>query len=110
MRVQFRLTQEIKNTFVDDLDLHGKALNYLHRKGIYQIKDLVDNWYNIGGEKGIGVGTVSAIRNAMINLMIQKLPKDELIEWFKFLIENNEPEDLRGIIEDFEKVTDEAVA
>ena len=104
MNIQLRLTDEIKASFVEEMSLSGKAMNYLHRKGIFTINDLVDNWDNIGQEKGIGEGTINLIKNGMINLMIQKLPDNELIEWFKYLIENNEPEKLKGIIEGFAEV------
>ena len=104
MNIQLRLTDEIKASFVEEMNLSGKAMNYLHRKGIFTISDLVDNWDNIGQEKGIGEGTINLIKNGMINLMIQKLPDNELIKWFKYLIENNEPKELKGIIKGFAEV------
>lgn len=103
MNIQLRLTKELKEMDIEALKLNGKASNYLRRKGYVTIEDVATNWRELGMEKGIGDGTTNAIKNAVVNLMIQCLPEDELIEWFKYLINNNSSEDLRKIIDGFNK-------
>lgn len=104
MNIQLRLTNEIKASLVEEMSLSGKAMNYLHRKGIFTINDLVDNLNNIGQEKGIGEGTINLIKNGMINLMIRKLPDEELIAWFDYLVSNNSAESLMSVVEGFAKI------
>jgi len=104
MNIQLRLTDAIKESYIEEMNLKGKAANYLLRKGIRTINDLINHWDELGTEKGIGKETVSSIKNGMINLMIRKLPEEELIAWFDYLISNNSAESLRGVVEGFAKI------
>ncbi len=108
MNIQLRLTDAIKESYIDEMNLSGKAMNYLHRKEIFHIGELVDKWYELGAEKGIGVGTINSIKNGVVNLMIRKLPEEELIQWFDYLLDNNSTEDLKKFMQGFAKTEDKA--
>ena len=105
MNIQIRLTEEMKKTSVDILPLEGnKALNALKRFGCITIEDALDSLDVLEKAKGIGRGTITQIQNAIVNYMICNLPENELIEWFKHLLDNNSADELRSVIEGFDKV------
>lgn len=104
MKIQLRLTKEIQNMTIDELCLNGKASNFLKRFGCQTVEDVVYCWDKFGSAKGIGQGTINAIHNAVVNIMIQNLPDEELIKWFNYLLDNNTNEALRSVVKGFDKL------
>ena len=102
MNVQFRLTEEIKNTDVHVLELGNRETHILQRVGCKTVGEVVENLEKIKMTRGTGVTTMKSIVNTVVNYMITNLPDEELIEWFKYMINNNTAEELRGIIEGME--------
>ena len=108
MNIQFRLTQEMKATKLEDIGLDARVTNIVNRYGFLTVEDAVTNLKKIKIFRGIGEKKMKLLVNAIVDYMIQNLPEKELIEWFKYLIENNSAEELRSIIEGFNKVTETA--
>lgn len=111
MNIQIMTTKEMREESVDVLCLGNKATNLLKRLDCMTIEDVLKKWNDFIGYKGIGEGTVNQIKNAVINWMISQLPEDKLVKWFEYLIDYNEPQELKKIFEGFaETDKEEAIA
>ena len=102
MNMQFRLTEEIKNADVHVLELGNRETHILQRRECKTVGDVVANLEKIKMTKGTGVLTMKNIVSSVVDYMIANLPDKELVEWFKYLVNNNTAEELRGIIEGLE--------
>ena len=101
MNVQLRLTDEMKKAPIEYLGYSNKAYGLLKRLECQNVGDIVEKWRTFAGYKGVGVKTVKEIHNGVVNYMITNLPDNELIEWFKNLINSNSAEDLKTILDGF---------
>lgn len=106
MNIQLRTTQEIEEFPVICMELTGKARNLLKRLGCNTVSDVIAVWDDLDKKKGVGEGTKNQIQNAVVNLMIQKLPDAELVEWMTYLVDNNPAEEVMR----FAKKLEEKVA
>ena len=102
MNMQFRLTEEIKNADVHVLDLGNREMHILQRRKCETVGDVVANLDKIKETKGTGVLSMKRIVSAVVEYMLTNLPDEEIVEWFKYLLNNNTAEDLKGIIEGME--------
>jgi len=108
MNVQLMFTEEMKNESIDVLVFkNNKALNAIKRFGCKTLGDVINNWDMFKQVKGIGTPTQNLIQNKVIDYMISQLSDEQLVEWFNYLLDHNDAEKLRPIIEGFTKVETE---
>ena len=101
MNIQLRLTPEMKATPIEYLNYSNKSYHLLKRLDCATIEDVAKKWDKLGGFKGVGAKTVKEIHNGIVNYMLNKLSDDDLVEWFKYLIDNNTAEDVKAILDGF---------
>lgn len=99
MNIQLRITKNMKETGIEMLGMSNRANNLLKRMAMNTLGDIADKWQELKRVRGMGVGTLKEIQNAVVNFMISEMSDDELVEWFGYLVENNPAESLRPIYE-----------
>lgn len=108
MRVQIWMSEDFKQTPVDYLEkLGGKYYNLAKRHGCNTMEDVVNKFSELKQVKGFGEKSGKILTDAIVNLMIETLPKEQRRDWFLNLVESNEVEDLMNIAEGFREKIEE---